>query len=99
MVYTFACPVPCHRVIKVYANTDNDAINYIIVAGALSCRNIANLKYCEKSSRDMPSLPEERLREIVRFSMESEPVDRTQMIMSEAMTKTLEESLYTAGTV
>jgi hypothetical protein len=99
MVYTFACPVPCHRIIKVYANTDDDAINNIIVAGALSCRNMANRKYCEKSRRDMPSLPAEQLREIVRFSMEAEPIDRTQMIMSETMTNTLEGSRYTAGNV
>lgn len=99
MVYTFACPVPCHQVIKVYANTDDDAINNIIVAGALSCRNMANRKYCEKSRRDMPSLPEERLREIVRLSMESEPVDGMHMTISEKMTKTLEESFYTAVNV
>ncbi|MDP1989871.1 MAG: hypothetical protein Q8K00_02515 [Syntrophales bacterium] len=99
MVYTFACPVPCHQVIKVYANTDDDAINNIIIAGALSCRNMANRKYCEKSRRDMPSLPEERLREIVRFSMEAEPVDGTHMTMCEKMTNTLEGSGYTAGNV
>jgi hypothetical protein len=99
MVYTFACPVPCHRVIKVYANADDDAINELIVAGAMSCRNTANQKYCEKCQYDMPSLPEEQLREIVRLSMESESVYGTRM-MSETMTKTLEGSLYnTAGTL
>lgn len=99
MIYTFACPVPCNRVIKVYANTDDDAINKIIVAGAMSCRNMANKKYCEKGRHNMPSLPEEQLREIVRLSMESESVDGMHMTMSEKMTKSLEGSLYTVGTV
>jgi hypothetical protein len=99
MVYTFACPVPCQRVIKVYANTDDDAINNIIVAGALSCRNMVNRKYCEKSRRDMPSLSEEQLREIVRFSMEAEPIDRMPEVMKEHITISVEGPLYTAGNV
>lgn len=72
MVYTFACPVPCDRVIKVYANTDDDAVKKIIEAGAISCRNIANRSYCEKGHRPMPSLPAKQLREIVQLIMESE---------------------------
>ena len=54
-----------------------------------------------KMSRyDMTSLPEEQLREIVRLSMESEPVDRMQMMMSEKMTKNRWMGLiYTSGTV
>ncbi len=98
MVYTFACPVPCHRVIKVYADTDDDAVNKIIVAGAMSCR-MANQKYCEKGRHKMPSLPEEQLREIVRLSMEAESVDGMDTAMSQMRTKTLAGSLYTAGTV
>ena len=99
MVYTFACPVPCYRVIKVYANTDDDAINKIIVAGAMSCRSMSNQKFCEKGHHDMPSLPEGQLREIIRLSMETESVDGTNMTMSKTMEKTLEGSLYTVGTV
>ncbi len=99
MVYTFACPVPCNRVIKVYAKTDDDAIDKIIIAGAMSCRNMTNRTYCEYNPYDMTSLPEEQLREIVRLSMESESVDVTQMMMSEKRMKSLEGSLYTPGTV
>ena len=72
MVYTFACPVPCNRVIKVYANTDDDAVKKIIAAGAISCRNTVNRFYCEKDHHHMPSMPENQLREIVRLSMELE---------------------------
>lgn len=72
MVYTFACPVPCKRIIKVYANTDDDAIKKIIAAGAISCRNISNQSGCENRHRHMPSLPKNQLTEIVRLSMELE---------------------------
>jgi hypothetical protein len=103
MVYTFACPVPCNRVIEVYANTDDDAINKMIVAGAMSCRNMANQKYCEMDRYDMPSLPEAQLREIVRLSMEAESVDGMPtpmtMTMSEKMTKKLDGFYSAASTV
>jgi len=69
MIYRFVCPAPCNREITIYADTDTDAIKKIISAGALSCRNMANRSYCEKYHRAMPSLPENRLREIVRVSM------------------------------
>jgi len=97
MVYTFACPVPCNRVIKVYANTDDDAINKLIVAGAMSCRTMSNKKYCEKGRHNMRSLPEEQLRDIVRLSMESESVNGMPMTISERMTKTVEGYPYTAS--
>jgi hypothetical protein len=70
MVYTFACPVPCKRVIKVYANTDDDAIKKIIAAGAISCRNVSNQSCSEKHHQHMHVLPKNQLREIVRLSME-----------------------------
>ena len=72
MVYTFACPVPCKRIIKVYATTDDDAVNKIIAAGAISCRNISNQSCCANRHRHMPSLPKNQLMEIVRVSMELE---------------------------
>ena len=97
MVYTFACPVPCHRVIKIFANTDDDAINKIIVAGALSCRNMGNKTYCEKGRHHMPSLPGDQLREIVRFSMEAESVDGRPITISERMKSTVEAHPYTAS--
>jgi hypothetical protein len=72
MVYTFACPVPCKRVIKVYASTDDDAIRKIIAAGAISCRNISRLSCGEQRRTRMPLLPKNQLQEIVRLSMELE---------------------------
>jgi hypothetical protein len=70
MVYKFACPIPCNRVIEVFANTDEDAVKKFIAAGAISCRNSANPSCCEKDDHYMPSLPENRLTEIVRLTME-----------------------------
>jgi hypothetical protein len=96
MVYTFACPVPCRRVIKVYANTEEDAIDKIIVAGAMSCR-MANKGVCEEGHHRMPSLPEERLREIVRLSMETESADRAPMAINEKMTKPFKRVSYSAN--
>lgn len=96
MVYRFACPVPCRRVIQVYANTEEDAIDKIIVAGAMSCR-MANKRACEEGRHRMPSLPEDRLREIVRLSMETESVDGALMTVNETMTKTFERVPYGAG--
>jgi hypothetical protein len=96
MVYKFACPVPCRRIIKVYANTEEDAIDKIIVAGAMSCR-MANKRACEEGHHRMPSLPEDRLREIVRLSMETESVDEAPVTMNEKMTKTFEGVPYGAS--
>jgi hypothetical protein len=75
MVYTFACPVPCQRIIKVHADSDDEAIERMIVAGAMSCRNAAHRRYCEEGHRRMPSFSMEQLRQIVRLSMEAESVD------------------------
>lgn len=72
MVYTFSCPVPCKRMIKVYATTDDDAIKKIIAEGAISCRNTIGRSCDEKRHQHMSVLPENRLREIVRLSMELE---------------------------
>jgi hypothetical protein len=99
MVYTFACPVPCHRVIEVHANSDDDAIDKIIVAGAVSCRNMANRKHCEEGRRHMPSLSMEQLRDIVRVSMEAESVDRMTVAMSEKRTNASAGFPYTANIV
>ena len=99
MVYTFACPIPCRRVIKVDANTDDEAIAKILAAGAMSCRNMENLRECDEEHRHMPVLQEAQLREIVRFSMESEslaPLPRTQR---EETTDRLKGSPYSTGAV
>ena len=39
MTYTFSCPAPCRRVIRVEARDDEDAVWKIINAGAMTCRN------------------------------------------------------------
>ncbi len=39
MTYTFSCPAPCSRVIRVEAHDDEDAVGKIIQAGAMICRN------------------------------------------------------------
>jgi hypothetical protein len=99
MVYTFACPIPCRRVIKVDANTADEAITKILAAGAVSCRNMANLKDCDEEHRHMPVLDEGQLREIVRFSMESESSAGLPMTQREETTNRLKGSSYSAGVV
>ena len=71
MVYTFSCPYPCRRIIMVDANDDDDAVNKIIGAGAISCRNIRNTPCCKKVVH-LPPLPEKKLIDIVRMSMNVE---------------------------
>ncbi len=68
MVYTFSCPPPCSRVIMADANNDDDAINKIIEAGAINCRNIKNTSSCKKNHHLSP-LSDKELREIVRLYM------------------------------
>jgi hypothetical protein len=50
------------------ANNDDDAVNKIIEAGAINCRNMKNTPCCKKSL-DLPPLPEKKLRDIVRLCM------------------------------
>ena len=71
MNYTFSCPVPCTRVIMVAANNDDDAVNKIIDAGAINCRNLKNTSCCKKVQHLSP-LPENKLREIVQLCMNIE---------------------------
>jgi hypothetical protein len=71
MVYRFACPAPCSRVITVDANDDDDAVNKIIGAGAINCRNMEDTPCCKKVFHLAP-LPEEDLRDIVRLCMNVE---------------------------
>jgi hypothetical protein len=68
MVFTFACPAPCSRVIAVDASNDDDAVNKIIGAGAINCRTIENTPCCKKVLHLAP-LPENNLRDIVRLCM------------------------------
>ena len=41
MIYTFSCPAPCRRVIRVDARNDDDAVGTLIKAGAMTCRQTA----------------------------------------------------------
>ena len=98
MVYAFACPVPCHRIIKVYANSDDEAVDKIIIAGAMSCRNMAHRRHCEEGGcRHMPSFSAERLREIVLVSMEVESTERMTLEIGEKRTNPSEGFPYTAN--
>jgi hypothetical protein len=72
MVYTFSCPVPCNKVIKVDANNDDDAIKKIITAGAINCRYSKKRSCSEKRGNYLPPLPEKYLKEIVQLSMKAE---------------------------
>ncbi|MGA2330586.1 MAG: hypothetical protein ABSG75_02390 [Syntrophales bacterium] len=72
MTYSFACPVPCDHEIKVYANNNDDAVNAIIRAGAIRCRNIEKNCHCEKAHIQLPPVPAEQLRRIVRLCMKEE---------------------------
>ncbi len=72
MVYTFSCPMPCNKRIKVNANNDDDAITKIITAGAVSCRNQINLSCSEEYTHCLPPLNEKYLKEIVKMSMKAE---------------------------
>jgi hypothetical protein len=72
MTYTFSCPAPCSRVIRVEAHDDEDAVGKIIRAGAMICRNSGSHDPCDTTHLVMTPLPERQLREVVRLSMQAE---------------------------
>ena len=72
MTYTFSCPAPCSRLIRVEAHDDDDAIVKIIQAGAMTCRNGGSQDPCNTTHLVMTPLPERQLREVVRLSMRAE---------------------------
>jgi hypothetical protein len=72
MTYSFACPIPCNRQIKVDANDNVDAVEKIIMAGAISCRNINNQCNCKQAHFVMSPIPEEQLRHIVSLCIREE---------------------------
>jgi len=63
--YSFACPAPCKREVKVSASNDLDAVEKIITAGAMSCRTIGDRRSCDQAPFDMPPMPEDELRHLV----------------------------------
>ena len=71
-IYSFMCPTPCNREIVVEAKNNLDAIDKIIMAGAISCRNGRIQHACEKSHLDLPPIPEEQLKKIVSLYIREE---------------------------
>jgi len=69
ITYLFRCPPPCDREVMVEAKNKRDAIDKMIMAGAMSCRNSEDQRICEKAHVDMPSMPVERLKNIVALYM------------------------------
>ena len=72
MNYSFACPVPCNQEIIVNASDSIDAIEKIIMAGGMSCRNTNYDCRCQHNSVDMSPVPEDELRRIVSFYIREE---------------------------
>lgn len=72
MLYSFICPPPCNREIMVEAENKMDAIDKMIMAGAISCRNSKNDCICEKAHFDMPPITAEQLKNIISLSMRGE---------------------------
>jgi len=72
MTYNFSCPAPCSRVIRVEAHDDEDAVEKIIQAGAMTCRNRGSDEPCDTTHLVLTPLPEMQLREVVRLSMQAE---------------------------
>ena len=72
MIYTFSCPAPCRRVIRVDARNDEDAVGKIIKAGALTCRNRASHDTCDTTRPVLSPWTDMQLREVVRLIMRGE---------------------------
>jgi hypothetical protein len=72
MTYTFRCPSPCRRVIRVDASSDDDAVRKILKGGAIACRNVDNHDSCEAAHPRMSPLTDGQLREAVRWIMTAE---------------------------
>ena len=72
MNYSFSCPVPCRREIRVQARNDFDAIEKIILAGGMGCRN-GNRRYgCDQAGDHLSPMSHEELRRIVGLCMREE---------------------------
>lgn len=70
MTYSFACPFPCDQEIHVDAHNQDDAINKIIMLGALRCHNRDYHCSCEKARFNMSPMPSQELINIVRLCMQ-----------------------------
>jgi ribosomal protein S11 len=72
MTYTFMCPSPCNRMIRVDASSDDDAIRKLIQAGAVACRRVGGQNACKEATTRMYPLTAGQLCEVVRLSMTAE---------------------------
>ena len=72
MTYSFVCPFPCNKELRVDALGNEEAINKLIIAGAIGCRNAQSRYNCEIKLPDMQTMPESKLREIVGSCMREE---------------------------
>ncbi len=61
ITYSFSCPLPCNREIRVEARNFPDAVDEMIKAGAMGCRSGKKQFLCEKAHFDMPPMPERRV--------------------------------------
>ena len=72
ITYSFSCPLPCNREIRVEAKNFPDAVDEIIKAGAMGCRSGKKQFLCEKAHFDMPPMPEMYLKSIVSMCTHEE---------------------------
>ena len=72
MIYTFSCPAPCRRVIRVDARNDDVAVGKLIKAGAMTCRNRASDNTCDTTRPVMSLWTNVQLRGVVRLIMRAE---------------------------
>jgi len=70
MNYSFSCPFPCKQEIHVDAHNQDDAINKMIVSGAMRCRNRDYQCSCDKRLCDMTPMHPEELINIIRLCMQ-----------------------------
>lgn len=71
-IYSFSCPLPCNREIRVAAENILDAIDRMIEAGAIGCRNGKHHFLCDMPHLDMPPIPEKHLKNIVSLCTQEE---------------------------
>ncbi len=68
MMYSFSCPTPCDRVIRVAARDAEEAVRKIIREGGLTCR-IGGNRPCKSPHPQLSPLPDGELRGTIRFMM------------------------------
>ena len=72
MIYSFLCPFPCNRKIRVDAKDHPDAVDKMLRAGAMRCRNGENHRLCERDTLALNPMPEEQLKRLVGLCLEEE---------------------------